>query len=193
MGAEGLIPTTKEFGTALGDIVRCAECAHMQLDRFPRDAELDAAYEDAESDAYVEEEAGQRYSFASVLERIERYAPERGAILDVGCWVGFLLAEAAGARLARARSESSRRAFASEYARERLGLDVRTEELFTADLPSGALRRRRHGRRARAPDPRERGARPGRRAAAARRRCWRSSCPTPAAASPGCSARAGGP
>ena len=102
MGDEGLIPTTKEFGTALADIARCGACGHMQLDRFPSEAELDAAYEVAESDAYVEEEAGQRYSFASVLERIERYAPGRGAILDVGCWVGFLLAEAARARLARA-------------------------------------------------------------------------------------------
>ena len=100
MGDEGLIPTTKEFGTALADIVRCGACGHMQLDRFPSEAELDAAYEVAESDAYVEEEAGQRYSFASVLERIERYAPRRGAILDVGCWVGFLLAEA-GAGLER--------------------------------------------------------------------------------------------
>ena len=136
MGADGLIPTTKEFGTALGNIVRCEDCTHMQLDRFPSDEELDAAYAEAASDAYVEEEAGQRYSFASVLERIERYAHERGALLDVGCWVGFLLAEAEqrGWRECVGIEPSG---FASEYARERLGLDVRTEELFTADLPTG--------------------------------------------------------
>ena len=136
IGEEGLIPTTKEFGTALGDIVRCPVCTHMQLDRFPSDEELDAAYETAESDAYVEEEAGQRYSFASVLERVERYAPERGAILDVGCWVGFLLAEARerGWREAIGIEPST---FASSYARERLGLDVRTEDLFEARLPKG--------------------------------------------------------
>jgi SAM-dependent methyltransferase len=136
IGADGLIPTTKEFGTALGDIVRCGECGHMQLDRFPSDAELDAAYAEAASDDYVEEEAGQRYSFASVLERIERYAPERGRLLDVGCWVGFLLAEARerGWRECVGIEPSE---FASRYARERLGLDVRTEELFTADLEHG--------------------------------------------------------
>jgi SAM-dependent methyltransferase len=135
MGADGLIPTTKEFGTALGDIVRCEVCSHMQLDRFPTETELDAAYAEAESDAYVEEEAGQRHSFAAVLERIERYAPERGALLDVGCWVGFLLAEARdrGWREAIGIEPST---FASDYARDRLDLDVRTEELFTADLPS---------------------------------------------------------
>jgi SAM-dependent methyltransferase len=133
VGAEGLIPTTKEFGTALGDIVRCENCSHMQLDRFPTEAELDAAYAEAESDAYVEEEAGQRHSFAAVLERIERYAPGRGALLDVGCWVGFLLAEARerGWREPIGIEPST---FASDYARARLGLDVRTEELFTAEL-----------------------------------------------------------
>jgi SAM-dependent methyltransferase len=131
-GAEGLIPTTKEFGTALGDIVVCGVCGHMQLDRFPTDAELDAAYAAAESDDYVEEEAGQRASFAGVLERIGRYSAS-GAILDVGCWVGFLLAEA------RDRGwdpcvglEPS--LYASAYARERLGLDVRTEDLFASEL-----------------------------------------------------------
>jgi SAM-dependent methyltransferase len=134
-GEEGLIPTTKEFGTALADIVGCPSCSHMQLDRFPTDAELDEAYAVAESDAYVEEEAGQRHSFAGVLERVERYAQRRGAILDVGCWVGFLLAEAQ----ARGWEEPigiEPSTFASDYARERLGLDVRTEDLFTADLPT---------------------------------------------------------
>ncbi len=57
--------------------------------------------------------------------------------MDLGCWVGFLLDEA------RARGwdpvtgvEPS--AFASAYARDRLGLDVRTDDLMTADLPAGA-------------------------------------------------------
>jgi SAM-dependent methyltransferase len=135
IGDEGLIPTTKEFGTALGDIVRCEVCSHMQLDRFPTEDELDAAYAEAESDAYVEEEAGQRHSFAAVLERIERYTAERGALLDVGCWVGFLLAEARD-RGWREPIGIEPSTFASDYARERLGLDVRTEELFTADLPT---------------------------------------------------------
>jgi len=133
-GADGLIPTTKEFGTALGDIVGCRACGHMQLDRLPSAAELDAAYVEAASDDYVAEEAGQRHSFAGVLDRIERHATGRGAILDVGCWVGFLLAEARD-RGWRECVGVEPSLFASAYARERLGLDVRTEELFTAELP----------------------------------------------------------
>jgi SAM-dependent methyltransferase len=133
-GAEGLIPTTKEFGTALGDIVRCGSCGHMQLDRFPTESELKAAYSDAASDDYVLEEAGQRESFRRVLERVERFA-DRGSLLDVGCWVGFLLAEARerGWRECVGIEPS---AFASEFARTRFGLDVRTEELLSAELPA---------------------------------------------------------
>jgi SAM-dependent methyltransferase len=133
MGEDGLIPTTKEFGTALGDIVRCGACGHMQLDRFPSETELAAAYAEAASDDYVDEEAGQRESFRSVLERIERYT-RRGAILDVGCWVGFLLDEARARGWTEATGVEPS-LFASDYARTKLGLDVRTEELADADLP----------------------------------------------------------
>ena len=133
VGAQGMIPTTKQFGKALGDIVRCPACGHMQLDRFPGEAELNAAYAEAASDDYLAEEAGQRASFASVLRRIERFR-SAGAILDVGCWVGFLLAEARerGWRECVGVEPSS---FASRYARERLGLDVLDEDLLAAELP----------------------------------------------------------
>lgn len=134
MGSEGLIPTTKQFGTALADIVRCSACGHMQLDRFPVTEELDAAYADAASDDYVLEEAGQRESARRVLKRVERYAAP-GPLLDLGCWVGFLMAEARDRGWSPIGIEPS--AFASDYARDRLGLDVRTEDLLTADLPSG--------------------------------------------------------
>jgi SAM-dependent methyltransferase len=135
-GPEGLIPTTDRFGTALSDIVRCADCGHMQLREIPTEAELEQAYGEAASDDYVEEEAGQRATARVLLERLERHV-EKGPLVDLGCWVGFLLDEA------RARGwdpvtgvEPS--AFASGYARDRLGLDVRTDDLMTADLPAGA-------------------------------------------------------
>ena len=133
-GDEGLIPTTDRFGTALADIVRCASCGHMQLERMPAEAELEEAYAGAESTDYVEEEAGQRATARAVLEAIEREVTP-GAILDLGCWVGFLLAEARERGWETTGVEPS--TFASAYARERLGLDVRTTGLFDADLPEG--------------------------------------------------------
>ncbi len=134
-GPEGLIPTTDRFGTALSDIVWCPACTHMQLREIPSETDLERAYGEAASDDYVEEETGQRATARDLLERLERHA-DRGALLDLGCWVGFLLDEA------RLRGwdpvtgvEPSK--FASGYARDRLRLDVRTDDLMTADLPTG--------------------------------------------------------
>jgi len=131
-GARGLIPTTDRFGTALSDIVRCADCSHMQLARFPSEAELSEAYAEAASDDYVVEEEGQRRTARWILERIERHT-SRGTLLDLGCWVGFLLAEARERGWDGLGVEPSE--FASRYARERLGLDVVTGDLMKAELP----------------------------------------------------------
>jgi SAM-dependent methyltransferase len=134
--AEDLIPTTDRFGAALGDIVRCPACSHMQLDRFPTEAELGEAYGEAASEDYVEEEAGQRETARVALERIERFAPSgddgHRAILDLGCWVGFLLAVARERGWETLGVEPSE--FASAYARERLGLEVIRDDLFEADV-----------------------------------------------------------
>jgi SAM-dependent methyltransferase len=136
MGAQGLVPTTDRFGTALADVVRCSRCGHMQVEPMPADAVLAEAYGEAESEEYVEEEAGQRATAAAVLERLEARVDGR-RLLDLGCWVGFLLAEARTRGWDGVGVEPS--AFASGYARERLGLDVRTDDLFAADLPAGSF------------------------------------------------------
>ncbi|MDQ3849849.1 MAG: class I SAM-dependent methyltransferase, partial [Actinomycetota bacterium] len=132
-GPDGLIPTTDRFGTALADIVRCPRCGHRQVDPMPEEGQLREAYAGAASADYVDEEAGQRETARRALERIERHASDRGRLLDLGCWVGFLLAEARERGWEATGVEPS--AFASAYARDRLGLDVRTADLFGAPLP----------------------------------------------------------
>jgi SAM-dependent methyltransferase len=145
-GPDGLIPTTDRYGTALGDIVRCGYCGHGQLEPMPATAVLESAYAEAASDDYLREEAGQRATARTMLARIERkLAQERGqapflqklALLDLGCWVGFLLAEARQRGWTGVGVEPS--AWASALARERFGLDVRTSGLFEADLDPGGF------------------------------------------------------
>jgi SAM-dependent methyltransferase len=134
LGDAGLIPTTDQFGTALGDIVRCTTCGHMQLRPLPAERDLDAAYGDAESADYVEEAAGQRETARRALARIERHVAP-GALLDVGAWVGYLVAEAGDRGWTAMGVEPS--AYASAFARERLGVDVRHGGLFDSELPEG--------------------------------------------------------
>ena len=103
----------------------------MQLARFPEDEVLDEAYGEAESEDYVEEEEGQRETARALLERLAAAVPP-GRILDLGCWVGFLLAEARAQGWEGVGVEPSE--FASAYARDRLGLDVRTQRILDASF-----------------------------------------------------------
>jgi SAM-dependent methyltransferase len=133
-GPDGLIPTTDSFGTALADIVRCRDCGHMQLERFPAEEDLSEAYEEAESVAYIEEERGQRATANAILDRIEAEV-RPGKLLDLGSWVGFFLDEARRRGWMASGVEPS--AFAARYAREELGVDVREGGLLEVELPEG--------------------------------------------------------
>lgn len=140
LGSDGLIPTTSQFGTALADIVRCERCGHMQLEPMPAEDVLREAYVDAASDDYVGEEAGQRETARRALDRIAPHLPATAhppELLDLGCWVGFLLAEARERGWRTTGVEPSQ--FAAQYAREQLGLEVIEADLFTAELPAGAF------------------------------------------------------
>lgn len=136
-GPQGLIPTTDRYGVALDDIVRCPACGHGQLARMPDAPELDAAYGEAASDDYLAEEAGQRATARQALASIERHAgrPLReAALLDLGCWVGFLLTEAQARGWEAVGVEPS--AWAAARARER-GAEVLETGLLEAGLEPG--------------------------------------------------------
>jgi SAM-dependent methyltransferase len=135
-GQEGLIPTTDRFGVALADFVRCAACGHSQLDPMPAQTVLEESYGEAASEDYDEEEAGQRATAARELARLERYAPARERLADLGCWTGFLASEAARRGWQPVGVEPSR--WAAERARER-GVEVVVAPLLEADLGEGAF------------------------------------------------------
>lgn len=134
-GPEGLSPTTARFGVALSDIVRCRACGHMQLAQMPQ-LSLAEGYAESASSDYLGEQRGQRLTAGTLLETVERHV-HPGALLDVGCWVGFLLDEARRRGWRTAGVEPS--TFASSYARDQLGLQVQTSDLFSADLPPASF------------------------------------------------------
>ena len=133
-GVEELVPTTNRFGTAPGDIVRCRRCGHRQVHPMPAVQATAQGYAEAESLDYVEEERGQRATARRWLAELETYAPRRGRLLDLGCWVGYLVSEAERRGWEATGVEPSD--FASRFAREQLGLNVITADLFTSGLPS---------------------------------------------------------
>ena len=133
---EAFIPTTDRFGVALGNFVRCRVCGHSQLDPMPAAAELEAGYRDAESGDYEAEERGQRATARAALAQIERHVARPGRLADLGCWVGFLPAEAAIRGWRAVGVEPS--VWAAERARER-GVEVVVAPLLKADLPERAF------------------------------------------------------
>ena len=132
-----LAATTTAYGSAPADIVRCRSCGHMQVARFPPGQTLEEGYGDVAEAAYLDEEAGQRATAARALDRIERHTGGPGALVDLGCWVGFMLSEAKRRGWTAQGVEPSR--FAAGFARERLGLDVQTGTLESATLPREAF------------------------------------------------------
>jgi SAM-dependent methyltransferase len=132
-----LAATTTSYGHAPADIVRCRLCGHMQVAHFPSDAELEKRYSDVSEEAYLDEEEGQRATARRALDRIERHVA-RGRILDLGCWVGFLLSEAERRGWEAWGVEPSH--FAAAFAREHLGLQVAQGTFETADLPEGRFK-----------------------------------------------------
>lgn len=130
---QSLVATTTSYGSAPDHILLCRACGHMQVAAFPAQGQLDSDYGDVQEAAYVEEEAGQRATAARTIERIERHV-ERGSLVDLGCWVGFLLAEARDRGWSVKGVEPSR--FAAGYARDQLGLDVITATMDAPELDS---------------------------------------------------------
>jgi SAM-dependent methyltransferase len=134
-GEEGLVPTTDRFGVALDDVVRCASCGHMQLARLPAAETLDDEYAAAASGDYLAEADGQRATARAVLDGIERHVAP-GRLVDLGCWVGFLAAEA------RARGWDAMGVEPSTWAAERAserGVPVLRAPLLEAPLAERAF------------------------------------------------------
>jgi SAM-dependent methyltransferase len=136
LDGQGLIPTTDAFGTALDDIMACGDCGHRQLAHMPTEVELLKLYVSARADHYIEEEAGQRRTARAALRHIERHV-QRGRLLDLGCWIGYLLHEARRAGWDVTGVEPSD--FAASFAREELGLPIVNADMMSAELPLGSF------------------------------------------------------
>ncbi|MEE8116262.1 MAG: class I SAM-dependent methyltransferase [Gemmatimonadales bacterium] len=132
----------QEYG-APGDYrwVRCTDCALVRLDPFPSLDVLDAAYP-PDYHAYVEPESGitrwmRSMAFGRLAAGLAKQLPPGGAILDVGCSTGELLAavgERGDFRLVGVESKQS----AADAARER-GVDVHQGDLESADIAAGSI------------------------------------------------------
>lgn len=118
------------------DLSLCLDCGHLFADPCPTPELIFSLYGQVEDPLYEDEAAGRARNFLTVLRRLERLAPGRGPLFDVGAATGILL------DLARSRGwepdgiEPS--AWASGVAAAKYGLRLRRGAFETADLPRAA-------------------------------------------------------
>ncbi len=95
-------PSKKEFnpheifsasGGVMGtqQIVRCRHCGLMYVNPRIKPEIVIGAYGDAVDELYVSQEEGRKKTFVKALRLVEKYAPNKGKILDVGAAAGFFL------------------------------------------------------------------------------------------------------
>jgi 2-polyprenyl-3-methyl-5-hydroxy-6-metoxy-1,4-benzoquinol methylase len=111
-------------------IVRCLDCGLVTL---PTDYAPPVSYEDA-ADPYYLDQAPERVANA---HRLLSLLPSGGRLLEIGCACGFLLLAARERGFVAQGVEMS--AWASAYARDTFGLDVRTGTLEAAGLASDSF------------------------------------------------------
>jgi SAM-dependent methyltransferase len=76
-----------------GRILSCRGCGHGFVDPVPV-GDAVGLYSAAEDAHYLRSEAPRRRTFNEFLDLKESFAPERGSLLDVGCYAGLCLEEA---------------------------------------------------------------------------------------------------
>lgn len=72
-------------------VVKCNKCGLMYVNpRLKADA-IVQGYSDAEDEKYVSQAEGRLSTFKHGLKLVDKYHPQKGKILDVGCAAGFFL------------------------------------------------------------------------------------------------------
>ena len=95
-------PTKKDYdpseifsasGGVMGtqQIVKCNHCGLVYVNPRVKNEIVVNAYSDAVDELYVSQAEGRQKTFNNGLKLVEKYVPQRGTILDVGCAAGFFL------------------------------------------------------------------------------------------------------
>lgn len=79
-------------------VVECTDCHLRALFPLSPAQAVEEAYTRVKDDEYLSIEPPRKIAFTKLLQRLEKYAPPPGKLLDVGCYTGVfpLLAEAQG-------------------------------------------------------------------------------------------------
>jgi 2-polyprenyl-3-methyl-5-hydroxy-6-metoxy-1,4-benzoquinol methylase len=118
-----------------GPIDRCNDCGLVFIADDTSAREIEAAYEQVEDNVYIAEKAGREATFARQLRKVEKRAPVKGRLLEVGSYTGVFLSQARDSGWDVTGIEPS--AWAVDRAREKYGLELRQGPFVPGAVENG--------------------------------------------------------
>lgn len=116
------------------DIVKCHNCGLIYMN--PVDSKITDLYGDVVDQAYLDSWEERAETFRRHLDVLRGFKPE-GELLDIGCYAGIFLSEAARKGYSVTGVEPSK--WASDFARNRTGAEVITGSWDTATIQKNAF------------------------------------------------------
>jgi dolichol-phosphate mannosyltransferase len=103
-------------------VALCVQCGLSQVPHSEQAADLEQLYADVVDQTYLDNLPAKKKTFAHAYERLQRFLPKPGRLLEVGSYCGLFLQEASARGWTVQGIEPSR--WASDYAKSATGLDI---------------------------------------------------------------------
>jgi len=116
-------------------VVKCSRCGLLYVNPRLKADVIVSSYVRSNDELYVSQTEGRKRTFQKNLRVVERYAPAKGKILDVGAAAGFFLKVAQESGWEPYGVEPSQ--WLSRYGREKLGMDIKQGTLRGSTYPDG--------------------------------------------------------
>lgn len=136
-------PPSEEHFSASGNevltdrVVKCKRCGLVYVNPRLKGERIVEGYSSAEDETYVSQSSGRMATFVSGVKLLERFRPEKGKMLDVGCAAGFFVKAAKERGWDAMGVEPSH--WLAKYGRDKLHVDARQGTIHTLKLPANSV------------------------------------------------------
>jgi SAM-dependent methyltransferase len=135
IGPESFRITDSQYGITW-DLGRCDDCGHVFADPCPTSEFIGTLYAALEDPLYDEEAGGRGNNFTTIIDHLDRLAPAKGRLFDVGAATGIFMSLASGRGWDVDGIEPG--AWAVRTALEKHGIRIRRGTLEGMSLEPGA-------------------------------------------------------
>jgi len=112
-----------EKSPGCGQIVQCNQCGLVYVSPREKLQDIIYSYGMVKDEGYLKERKARGATFLRGLRFLEKYCPQKGSLLDIGCFAGLFLNLSRSHGWSGMGIEPSQ--WAARYAKEKLGLNVR--------------------------------------------------------------------